>query len=103
MQCLKPTRILTALLITICFGAYGSAASVVDRFVTVDNLRVHYIEAGKGPTVVMVHGNAGSVEDFDFGALALLSSSYRIVAVDRPGHGLSDRPSRRATVEVQAE
>ena len=103
MQLVKPTRILTALLITIFFGGYGSAASVVDRFVTVDNLRVHYIEAGKGPTVVMVHGNAGSVEDFDFAALALLSSFYRIVAVDRPGHGLSDRPSRRATVDVQAE
>jgi len=51
----------------------------------------------------MIHGNAGSVEDFDFGALALLSSSYRVVAIDRPGHGRSDRPLRKATVEVQAE
>ena len=93
---------LTVLLITVCFAGYGSAASVVDRFITVNNLRVHYIEAGKGPTVVMVHGNAGSVADFDFGALALLISFYRIVAVDRPGHGLSDRPSKQATVEVQA-
>jgi pimeloyl-ACP methyl ester carboxylesterase len=74
-----------------------------DRYVIVQNLRVHYREAGRGPTVVMLHGNAGSVDDFDFGAVRLLSSSYRVVAIDRPGHGRSDRPSRKATVETQAE
>src|SRR5690349_23150321 len=51
----------------------------------------------------MLHGNAGSVADFDFAALALLSLSYRIVAIDRAGHGRSDRPSGIVTVEVQAE
>ncbi len=46
-----------------------------DRYVIVQNLRVHYREVGRGPTVVMLHGNAGSVDDFDFGAVRLLSSS----------------------------
>jgi pimeloyl-ACP methyl ester carboxylesterase len=76
---------------------------VTDHFVIVDRLRIHYIECGTGPTVVMIHGNAGSVEDFEFGALDLLASNYRVVAIDRPGHGGSDRPSRKATVEFQAE
>ena len=76
---------------------------VTDHFVMVDRLRVHYIECGTGRTVVMIHGNAGSVEDFEFGALDLLASNYRVVAIDRPGHGGSDRPSQKATVEFQAE
>ena len=74
------------------------------HFVTVESLRVHYIEAGRGRTVVMLHGNAGGVEDFEFGAVELLSSEYRVIAIDRPGHGSSDRPTRRAaTIEYQAE
>jgi pimeloyl-ACP methyl ester carboxylesterase len=77
---------------------------VEDHFVTIESVRVHYIDIGTGHTVVMIHGNAGSVEDFKFGALALLSSEYRVVAIDRPGHGSSDRPKgETATVEFQAE
>jgi pimeloyl-ACP methyl ester carboxylesterase len=77
---------------------------VEDRFVTVESLRVRYVEAGAGRTVVLIHGNAGSVEDFEFGAVDLLSSEYRVVAADRPGHGGSDRPAgKTATVEFQAE
>ncbi len=73
-------------------------------FVTVERLRVHYIESGTGRTVVMIHGNAGGVEDFEFGVVELLSREYRVVAIDRPGHGKSDRPAGKAeTVEYQAE
>ena len=94
---------MSSVILVILFGGYGSAKSVLDRFITVDNLRVHYLEAGNGPTIVMIHGNAGSVADFNFGAVDLLSSCYRVVAVDRPGHGRSDRGSTKASVEVQAE
>ena len=81
-----------------------SRSMVEEHFVTVESVRVHYIETGTGRTVVMIHGNAGSVEDFEFGTLALLSSEYHVVAIDRPGHGSSDRPARKtATVEFQAE
>jgi pimeloyl-ACP methyl ester carboxylesterase len=74
------------------------------RLVTVEDLRVHYIEAGTGRTVVMIHGNAGNVEDFEFGTIQLLSPNYRIVAIDRPGHGSSDRPNGKvATLEYQAK
>jgi pimeloyl-ACP methyl ester carboxylesterase len=74
-----------------------------ERIVTVENLRVHYIESGTGRAVVMIHGNAGGVEDFEFGAVQLLSREYRVLAIDRPGHGRSERPAgKTATVEYQA-
>lgn len=77
--------------------------SIEHRRVTVQNLRVHYIESGTGRTVVLIHGNAGNVEDFE-GAMQLLSREYRVIAIDRPGHGSSDRPTEKeATVEYQAE
>jgi len=53
--------------------------------------------------VVLIHGNAGSVEDFEGRTLSLLSTHYRVLAIDRPGHGRSDRPARNASVEFQAD
>jgi len=65
------------------------------QFVTVDGVRVHYLQAGAGPTVVLIHGNAGSVDDFTYKAVRLLCSDYTVVAIDRPGHGQSDRLKRK--------
>lgn len=75
-----------------------------DHFVVVEQLRVHYLETGAGRTLVMIHGNAGAADDFGYGAIELLCDQYRIVAVDRAGHGQSDRPKdKTATLEYQAE
>src|SRR5216684_3557203 len=80
----------------------GKWKAAEQHFVTVERLRVHYIESGTGRTVVMIHGNAGGVEDFEFGVVELLSREYRVLAIDRPGHGRSERPAgKTATVEYQ--
>jgi pimeloyl-ACP methyl ester carboxylesterase len=66
-------------------------------------VRVHYVQAGAGQTVVLIHGNAGSVDDFSYRAIGLLCGEYRVVAVDRPGHGKSDRLTKEsARLESQA-
>lgn len=58
--------------------------------VTEDGNRVHVVDGGTGPAVVMIHGNPGFAYEFE--PLAqLLESSYRVLAVDRPGHGASTR------------
>ncbi len=78
-------------------------SSIEENFVTVEKLRVRYIQSGNGPAVVMIHGNAGSIEDFEFGAIETLSSNYHVIAVERPGHGKSDRPNgKMVDVEYQA-
>src|SRR5262249_15161933 len=83
---------------------YAGCEKAQEHFVTVEKLRVHYLESGAGPTLVLIHGNAGAVEDFALHAIGLLCSEYRVVAVDRPGHGKSDRPSAKTpTLEDQAE
>ena len=75
-----------------------------DHFTTVEGLRVHYLETGAGPSLVMIHGNAGAADDFGHGTIELLCGEYRIVAVDRAGHGQSDRPKGKpATLEYQAD
>ena len=63
------------------------------RFVTVDGVRLHYIQKGEGPPVVLLHGNVVTAEDFrTSGVLELLARRHRVIAFDRPGFGYSDRP-----------
>jgi pimeloyl-ACP methyl ester carboxylesterase len=95
------TKSLLIILLLATWLCVAVSAQIRENFVTIDRLRVHYIESGTGPAVVMIHGNAGSIEDFEFGVIQRLSSNYRVIAVDRPGHGKSDRPTT-ANVEYQA-
>ncbi|HEY8617204.1 alpha/beta hydrolase [Phenylobacterium sp.] len=74
------------------------------RFVTVDGVRLHYQERGQGPTLVLVHGNGVSSEDYVLsGLFDALAQRYRVIAFDRPGFGYSERPRNRPwTAQDQA-
>lgn len=63
------------------------------RFVTVDGVRLHYVERGSGPVVVLLHGNGVYSRDFEnSGVMSALAEHYRVIAFDRPGYGYSERP-----------
>ncbi|HYD99340.1 MAG TPA: alpha/beta hydrolase, partial [Alphaproteobacteria bacterium] len=63
------------------------------RFVEADGVRLHYIERGEGPPVVLLHGNVVTAEDWLVsGVFAPLAERHRVVAFDRPGFGFSERP-----------
>src|SRR5215213_7653660 len=74
------------------------------RFVEVDGVRVQYIARGKGRPVVLIHGNGTMAEDFVIcGLLDQLAKHYRVIALDRPGFGHTDRPRFRVwTASAQA-
>src|SRR3954449_3295778 len=75
------------------------------RFVEVDGVRLHYLEKGEGPPVVLLHGNVVTAEDWALsGVLDRVAGRHRVVAFDRPGFGHSDRPRGSAwTAAEQAE
>jgi pimeloyl-ACP methyl ester carboxylesterase len=74
------------------------------KFVTVDGVRLHYIESGTGPAIVLLHGNGTMARDFVLsGVFDLLCKDHRVIAFDRPGFGFSDRPRGRIwTPDAQA-
>jgi pimeloyl-ACP methyl ester carboxylesterase len=74
------------------------------KFVTIDGVRLHYIERGTGPAIVLLHGNGTMARDFVLsGVFDLLCEDYRVIAFDRPGFGFSDRPRGRVwTPNAQA-
>ncbi|WP_224817071.1 alpha/beta fold hydrolase [Hasllibacter sp. MH4015] len=72
------------------------------QFVEVDGTRVHYVEAGEGPPVVLIHGSSGNVNDWTFDMFARLSGNYRVIAFDRPGLGYTQMIGPNALAADQA-
>lgn len=74
------------------------------KFIQIDGIRLHYIEHGTGPAVLLLHGNGAQARDFvGCGLIEQLAARYRVIAVDRPGFGYSERPRDRLwTPEAQA-
>jgi pimeloyl-ACP methyl ester carboxylesterase len=63
------------------------------EFIELDDVRLHYLEKGEGPLVVLLHGNATMIEDWTAsGVLDALAKTNRVIAFDRPGFGHSTRP-----------
>jgi pimeloyl-ACP methyl ester carboxylesterase len=74
----------------------SGVAGLATRFATLDGgIRVRLIEGGQhsAPAVFLVHGWGGYSYSFAETIPALIHAGYRVVALDLPGHGLSDKPA----------
>ena len=62
-------------------------------WINAGGVRTRYVEAGdrEKPTVIMLHGIAGSLENF-VANIGYLSENYHVLAYDMVGTGLSDKP-----------
>jgi pimeloyl-ACP methyl ester carboxylesterase len=75
------------------------------RFLDVNGVRLHYVERGSGEPLVLLHGNGSMIQDFESsGLIDLAAKNYRVIVIDRPGFGHSDRPRNVIwTPDAQAE
>jgi epoxide hydrolase 4 len=64
------------------------------RWVDVGGLRLHCVEAGTGPLVVLLHGFPEFWYAWRHQIPALADAGYRVVAPDLPGYNTSDKPPR---------
>ena len=72
-----------------------------DRYVEVQGHRIRYWDAGAGPPLVLLHGLGNSVLIWRH-TVDPLGRRYRVVALDLPGHGLSDMPRQRFDLPAAA-
>jgi pimeloyl-ACP methyl ester carboxylesterase len=82
-------------------------APPIGKLVEIDGARLHYIDRGAGPVIVMVHGLAGNLRNF-YELTDRLSMDHRVVVVDRPGCGYStmlsgEHPGMRAQAGIIAQ
>ncbi|MES3041211.1 MAG: alpha/beta hydrolase [Pseudomonadota bacterium] len=65
----------------------------IGQFITVNGTKLHYVIAGEGPGILLVHGASSNLREFSSSILPVLAKSHRVIAFDRPGYGFSERPS----------
>jgi abhydrolase domain-containing protein 6 len=69
-------------------------AGLVAKVVTVQGLRIAYLDGGAGEPIVLIHG-FGAEKDNWTPVARYLTKNFRVVAVDLPGFGDSDKPIDR--------
>jgi pimeloyl-ACP methyl ester carboxylesterase len=62
------------------------------HYYTIDGYTLHVLEVGRGPAVLLLHGFAGSADDWRPTGAWLAQRGYRALAVDSLGFGRSDKP-----------
>src|ERR1700682_362405 len=74
--------------------------SFESRTVTIDGVNIHYVCGGSGPPLVLVHGlgSSAAVEFVD--NLEPLAAHHRVLAIDLPGFGKSDKPILDYTIDL---
>ena len=83
------TRI--AVLMALTFSVALIANGQTSKEITVFGQKIHYVEAGTGPTVILLHGLGGSTQAWMFN-IAPLAEKYHVVVPDQIGFGKSDKP-----------
>lgn len=58
-------------------------------FIDVPGARLHYVDIGSGPVIVMIHGLGGQIRNFTYALAERLATDHRVIVVDRPGAGYS--------------
>ncbi len=66
---------------------------VSHHYVQLDDVRLHVVEAGEGPLVVLLHGFPEFWYSWRLQIPVLVRQGFRVVAPDMRGFNLSDKPS----------
>src|SRR6478609_3212699 len=74
--------------------------NVTDRTCVVGDVTIHYVEAGRGPLIVLLHGFPEFWYSWRNQIPAIAAAGYRVVAPDMRGYNLSSRPQSARDYET---
>jgi pimeloyl-ACP methyl ester carboxylesterase len=72
------------------------------QFAEVDGLHVRYVDSGAGRPLLLIHGLGGAIESW-VNNLDALAKEMRVIALDLPGFGYSDKPKMSYTIRFYAD
>jgi len=82
---------------THAFESWGPGTSFIDT----RSGNVHILDIGEGDVILLIHGSTGSIADWQESIAYQLAESYRVVAFDSYGFGLSERKDLKPDTNLQ--
>ena len=80
-----------------------SFAAAQDKYAKLGANKIHYVSEGKGKdAIVLVHGWTCNLTNWR-DQIPELSKRARVIALDLPGHGLSDKPQTTYSMDLFAD
>lgn len=95
---LRRLALTTGAVLMVAFAALSATAQPKtlqpeSRFAKLDGARVHYVSYGKGDdALVLIHGWTQNIDAAWRDQIPEFAKHYRVIALDLPGHGQSDKP-----------
>ena len=83
-------------------SAQTTKATIEARSAKIDNVELHYLTAGKGPAVLLIHGYAETSRMWR-PIIPMLAEKFTVIAPDLPGIGESSIPSDKIDMITSAE
>ncbi len=82
----------------------SSTVEFASHFIVADGIRTHYLEAGSGPVVVLMHGGGAGADSYGNWreCISVFAKRFRVIAPDMVGFGRSDKPSPESYTYDQA-
>jgi pimeloyl-ACP methyl ester carboxylesterase len=71
--------------------------------IDVKGLNLHYLQAGRGPDLVMLHGLSGNLAVWHLRMVPMLQEHFRVTTYDLRGHGNSSMPPTGYTTRDMAD
>ena len=86
-----PALVIASVLLSSASAGAQQEVKPVAKEVTVFGYKLHYLEAGRGAPVILLHGTGGEGARW-MPQIQGLSSDFRVIALDQIGFGQSDKP-----------
>src|SRR3977135_2792694 len=87
---------------SLILGAEPSDTNIASRTAEADGVQLHYLSAGKGPAVLLLHGFAETSRMWR-PIIPLLAEKFTVIAPDLPGIGESSIPANKIDMITSAE
>src|SRR5207253_989128 len=68
-----------------------NSPQIIDRFAMIFGAKIHYVDVGSGPPVILLHGLADDIGVWA-SVISALAAKHRVIAFDQLGFGRSDKP-----------
>ncbi len=81
--------------------AYGNN-SKVGKYIDIRGIRMYYETYGSGEPLLIIHGNGGSIKDFNF-QIPFFDDNYKVILADSRAQGKSIDPGDSLTYEMMAD